>query len=421
MNESVLHPVRLTSSLDRGLRLVFEHKLNQFTDGRLEVREGHWRKNFGCSDQPSLTARLEIHDPRTYRAVLFSGSIGAAEAYAQGWWSSDDLTTLVRIMARNRTASESLDGSLTRLTAVAHRAIHRLRSNQKRQSRRNIAAHYDLGNDFFSLFLDASMTYSCAVFPDSSSSLEEASTNKLELICRKLKLSPSDDLLEIGTGWGSFAIHAAKHYGCRVTTTTISREQYNHATAAIERAGLSSQINVLNIDYRDLPRVLNQQFDKLVSIEMIEAVGQQFLNQYFETCERLVKPGGLMLLQSIVIADELYSSYRRSVDFIQRYIFPGGFLPSVGDIRQRLKDVTAFQVTDFHDITDHYPRTLQLWQSRFRSNWRQLESCGYSTRLLRLWDYYFSYCEGGFLERTIGDVQLVLTKPGDYERRNYNS
>ena len=170
------------------------------------------------------------------------------------------------------------------------------------------------------------------------------------------------------------------------------------------------QINVLNIDYRDLPKVLNQQFDKLVSIEMIEAVGQQFLNQYFETCERLVKPGGLMLLQSIVIADELYSSYRRSVDFIQRYIFPGGFLPSVGNIRQRLNDVTEFQVTDFHDITDHYPRTLQLWQSRFRSNWRQLESRGYSTRLLRLWDYYFSYCEGGFLERTIGDVQLVLTK-----------
>ena len=306
--------------------------------------------------------------------------------------------------------AESLDGSLTRLTAVAHRAIHRLRSNKKGQSRRNIAAHYDLGNDFFSLFLDASMTYSCAVFPDSSSSLEEASTNKLDLICRKLALSPSDELLEIGTGWGSFAIHAAKHYGCRITTTTISREQYNHVTAAIERAGLSHQINVLNIDYRDLPKVLNQQFDKLVSIEMIEAVGQQFLNQYFETCERLVKPGGLMLLQSIVIADELYSSYRRSVDFIQRYIFPGGFLPSVGNIRQRLNDVTEFQVTDFHDITDHYPRTLQLWQSRFRSNWRQLESRGYSTRLLRLWDYYFSYCEGGFLERTIGDVQLVLTK-----------
>ncbi len=365
---------------------------------------------FGSKGSPPLSASLNIHDSRVYRSVLFGGTIGAAEAYAQGWWTADDLTTLVRIMARNRHAAEGLDGTLTRARDLFHRVVHRWRDNRRTQSQRNISAHYDLGNDFFSLFLDPTMTYSCAVFPRDGSTLQEASKHKLDVICRRLDLLPSDELLEIGTGWGSLAMHAAKHYRCRVTTTTISRAQYQYAVAAIEQAGLTDRITVLKVDYRDLPHIVQRQFDKVVSVEMLEAVGQQFLDQYFKVCDQLTKPGGLMLLQSIVIADELYESYRHSVDFIQRYIFPGGFLPSVGDLRRRVPTVTDFEIDDIRDITEHYPPTLRHWRERLQRNWGQLESLGYPSQLLRLWEYYFSYSEGGFLERTIGDVQIALIK-----------
>ena len=217
-------------------------------------------------------------------------------------------------------------------------------------------------------------------------------------------------MLEIGTGWGSLAIHAAANYGCRVTTTTISAEQYRHAVAAVQQAGLEDRVTVLNVDYRDLPHLLDRQFDKLVSIEMLEAVGQRFLDRYFSVCDRLLKPGGMMVLQTIVIADELYETYRRSVDFIQRYIFPGGFLPSVSDIRKRLSSITGLSVSNIDDISDHYPRTLRMWRDRFSANKDHLQALGYSKRLLRLWEYYFCYSEGGFLERSVGDVQFVLTK-----------
>ena len=282
--------------------------------------------------------------------------------------------------------------------------------NWRSQSRRSISAHYDLGNEFFSHFLDSSMMYSCAIFPSESATLEEASRYKIDRVCQKLKLVESDELLEIGTGWGSLAIHAAANYGCRVTTTTISAEQYRHAVAAVEQAGLEDRVTVLNVDYRDLPHLLDRQFDKFVSIEMLEAVGQRFLDRYFSVCDRLLKPGGMMVLQTIVIADELYETYRRSVDFIQRYIFPGGFLPSVSDIRKRLSSITGLSVSNIDDISDHYPRTLRMWRDRFSANKDHLQALGYSKRLLRLWEYYFCYSEGGFLERSVGDVQFVLTK-----------
>ena len=293
-----------------------------------------------------------------------------------------------------------------------HTALHRLRGNRRAQSRRNISAHYDLGNDFFAHFLDPGMTYSCAVFPNRASTLEEASRHKLDLICRRLDLSPADDLLEIGTGWGSLALHAAARYGCHVTTTTISAEQFRHTRAAVSRAGLDGRITVLNADYRDLPQVVRRRFDKLVSVEMIEAVGQRFLDRYLRACDELTKPGGRMLLQGIVIADDRYEAYRRSVDVIQRHIFPGGFLPSLADLRVRLARVTAFRIAGRHDITEHYPPTLRCWRERLAANRAKLEALGYPRRLLRLWDYYFSYCEGGFLERTVGAVQLVLQRTG---------
>ena len=404
------YSARPISRLDRAFRIVFAGKLSHFTNGQLALCDGDWQMTFGSKGSPPLSASLNIHDSRVYRSVLFGGTIGAAEAYAQGWWTADDLTTLVRIMARNRHAAEGLDGTLTRARDLFHRVVHRWRDNRRTQSQRNISAHYDLGNDFFSLFLDPTMTYSCAVFPRDGSTLQEASKHKLDVICRRLDLLPSDELLEIGTGWGSLAMHAAKHYRCRVTTTTISRAQYQYAVAAIEQAGLTDRITVLKVDYRDLPHIVQRQFDKVVSVEMLEAVGQQFLDQYFKVCDQLTKPGGLMLLQSIVIADELYESYRHSVDFIQRYIFPGGFLPSVGDLRRRVPTVTDFEIDDIRDITEHYPPTLRHWRERLQRNWGQLESLGYPSQLLRLWEYYFSYSEGGFLERTIGDVQIALIK-----------
>lgn len=386
-------------------------KLTKLVEGRLEIVDGLWCRTFGQADAAVIHAQLNIYDTRTYRAVIFGGTIGAADAYAQGWWSADDLTALIRIMARNRSAVVGFDGWLTRVAFAFHQIVHRLRSNRKVQNRRNISAHYDLGNDFFSLFLDSSMTYSCAVFPTKSASLKEASKHKLDLVCQKLALANSDHLLEIGTGWGSLAIHAAQEYGCRVTTTTISRQQYEHAQEAVASAGLTDRVTVLNVDYRELPAALDASFEKVVSIEMIEAVGYEFLDQYFTVCNTLTKPGGRMLLQAIVIADELYSTYIRSVDMIQRYIFPGGFLPSVADMKTRLAGSTDFRIDHLEDITAHYPLTLRCWRERFLTNWSSLEAQGYPEHLLRMWEYYFCYCEGGFLERTIGDVQLVLTKP----------
>ena len=397
--------------IDRGCRHLVHRNLSLFTDGEIQVADVIGARTFGAALTPALQARIDVHDPRTYRAIALGGSIGAAEAYADGWWTSDDLTALIRIMARNRDAAKELEGWSTWMAWAVHLASFRLRANRKSQSRRNIAAHYDLGNDFFAAFLDRTMTYSCAVFPDPGSSLEEGSRHKLDLICQKLNLSPQDELLEIGTGWGSLAIHAASRYGCRVVTTTISQEQFSHAIQAVRAAGLEHRVTVLTSDYRDLPTRLGRRFDKVVSVEMIEAVGYDFLDRYFEVCQAMTKPGGAMLLQSIVIADALYETYRRSVDVIQRYIFPGGFLPSTADLRRRIADRTDFRIANLDDITEHYPRTLRLWRQCLVENWSHLRERGYPETLLRMWEYYFCYSEGGFLEETVGDVQLLLSRP----------
>ena len=309
--------------LDRMLRRVVWGRLENLDHGRLVIDDGGNRQEFGRCGEDSLTANIEIRDPRFYRHLVFGGSLGAAEGYIRGYWTCDNLVDLVRIFCRNAAASAGLEGGPARILNAASRIGHWLKRNTPSGSRRNIAAHYDLGNDFFSLFLDETMAYSCAIFPRAESTLHEASVAKFDRICQKLALTADDHVLEIGTGWGGFALHAAKEYGCRITTTTISRKQYEYTRQQVAAAGLSDRVTVLCEDYR----ALTGSFDKLVSIEMIEAVGHQYFDAFFRVCSERLKPHGMMLLQAIVIPDQRYDRYRRSVDFIQRYIFPGGCLP----------------------------------------------------------------------------------------------
>ncbi len=399
------------SPLSWAARQILASQLERIQDGELTFTDGAWSRRFGrVSSASPLRARVSVRDRRAYRRLLAGGTIGGAEAYAHGEWAVDDLTALVRIFARNRTMAAQMDSRLGRWVQPAHRLYHRLRANTVEGSRENIAAHYDLGNDFFHTFLDPTMSYSCGVYPTADASLEQASRFKIDLLCRKLDLRATDDVLEIGTGWGALAMHAAATFGCRVTTTTISTEQFALASERVQRAGLSHLVSVINVDYRHLAS-LERRFDKLVSVEMVEAVGEPFLPTFFEVCGALLKPAGVMALQSIVIADELFDDYRRSVDFIQRYIFPGGFLPSRRLLRELATRGTGANVAQTEDFTMHYARTLADWRRAFLASGRTLRALGYPQYLLRLWDYYFCYCEGGFLERTIGLVQMVLARP----------
>jgi cyclopropane-fatty-acyl-phospholipid synthase len=392
-------------------RLVW-HALNSLEDGCLVVEEGGLRRTFGGSGDNSLRATVQVCDPRFYRLLVLGGSLGAAEAYIRGYWRCEDLVGLIRIFCRNTALTTGMDHIPAWLLRPLRIAVHRMRRNTTSGSRRNIAAHYDLGNDFFSLFLDETLAYSCAVFPTPESTLFEASVAKFDLICRKLELTPADHLLEIGTGWGGFALHAARQYGCRITTTTISRKQHEHAQERIRAAGLADRVTVLLEDYREL----RGSYDKLVSIEMIEAVGHQYFDTYFRVCSERLKPQGIMLLQAIVIPDQKYDRYRRSVDFIQRYIFPGGCLPSVGAICQSIGRATDFRLFHLEDITPHYAETLAHWRRHFLANLDRVRHLGFSEEFIRTWEFYFCYCEGGFRERVIGDVQIVLAKPA-YGRR----
>lgn len=404
---------------ERRFRQAVLTRLGRLERGRLQLVEKGRSWSFGERGRGALKATVHVKAPAFYRAVALGGSVGAGEAYRDGLWSADDLTAVVRILAVNREALEGLEAGFARLAAPLRRWFHRRRANDRRGSRRNIQDHYDLGNDFYSLFLDETMMYSCAVFdgvkvplaaaPDSqqAGALAEASKAKLDLICRKLELGPEDRVLEIGTGWGGFAVHAARHYGCRVVTTTISRQQLEFARERVRREGLEDRVQVLLEDYRDL----TGSFDKLVSIEMIEAVGEKYLDRFFRACSERLRADGMMLLQAIVMADQHYDRYRQGVDFIQRHIFPGAFLPSVGAITDRLARVTDLRLFHLQDITPHYATTLRLWRERFLGKAEALADLGFDQRFRRLWEFYFRYCEGGFQERVIGDVQMLLTKP----------
>ncbi|WP_336407002.1 cyclopropane-fatty-acyl-phospholipid synthase family protein [Gallaecimonas mangrovi] len=374
--------------------------------GRLVIEDVEGQFVFGNA-LPSAT--LKITDGQFYSRALFGGSIGAAESYIEGHWHCDDLTALVRIMVLNLPLLDQLERRLAWLTWPVQRIKHLANRNSRSGSKKNILAHYDLGNTLYKSFLDDSLMYSAAIYPHPDATLEDAQHYRLEQICKKLDLKPGDKVLEIGTGWGGLAIHAAKHYGCHVTTTTISDAQYQEAFERVARAGLSDSIVLLKDDYRDL----GGQFDKLVSIEMIEAVGHKYLPGFFKKCQSLLKPNGVMLIQAITISDQRYDSYARSVDFIQRYIFPGGCLPSNSRMLGLMAKHTDFVVRDLHDFGFDYARTLCQWRERFHGAFDELRRHGFDDRFKRLWDYYLCYCEGGFWERAISVVHLVATRPGN--------
>jgi cyclopropane-fatty-acyl-phospholipid synthase len=399
-------PSGLTGGLTRMARRAVLANLEKLEFGRITLVDDKARLDFGKGGGPNAT--ITISDPRFYSDLAFGGSLGAAEAYMSGFWSADDLTTLVRIIVRNMKVLADMEGGLAVATRPIHGLLHWLRTNTQEGSRRNIAAHYDLGNDFYSLWLDRTMTYSCNIFERVEATIEEAAAAKYERICRKLAIAPEDHVLEIGSGWGGFAIHAAKNFGCRVTTTTISRQQHDYTREHIRQEGLSDRIELLFEDYRNLTGT----YDKLVSIEMIEAVGHHFLDAYFRACSDRLKNDGVMALQAIIITDQVYEAQLRAPDFIKRYIFPGSFIPSISAIVRSAAQATDMRLLDLEDITPHYPRTLRTWRERFFANADAVRALGYSESFIRLWEYYLCYCEGAFLERYIGDVQMIFTKPG---------
>ncbi|MHB1282995.1 MAG: class I SAM-dependent methyltransferase [Metallibacterium scheffleri] len=354
-----------------------------------------------------LTARVDILDPSFYLRVATQGSIGAGEAYMDGLWRSDDLVALMRMLVRHRDRLDTLDSGSARAAGTLLKLWHALRRNSRQGSRRNIAAHYDLGNALFELFLSGDMMYSSAIYAYEGEALEDASRRKLDRVCRKLDLSPTDHVLEIGTGWGGFAIHAARHYGCHVTTTTISREQYDLARARVADAGLSQHVEVVLQDYRDL----DGHYDKLVSIEMVEAIGHQYLDRFFARIAELLKPHGAALLQAITIEDARYRKALREVDFIKRHIFPGSFIPCVSALSGALARSSDLRLVNLEDIGPSYAMTLQAWRQRFLARLPEVRALGYDERFIRMWEFYLAYCEAGFRERALGDVQMLLHRP----------
>ena len=406
-NDNYIHHKK--SSFFSGMsRRFVHHRLKGLTTDQLIISEGDDSWEFGSAKKDvENIAKIFVHDPRCYSEVAFGGTIGAGEAYMKGYWETDDLTGVIRILLRNRKLLNNMDTGLSRFSEPANKLFHWWNRNSKSGSRKNISAHYDLGNEFFRLWLDDSLMYSSAVFEDPLMTLEEASLAKMRKICEKLRLSSSDELLEIGAGWGSLAIYAAKKYGCRVTTTTISQEQYSFVLSRVKEEGLEDQVTVLNKDYRDLIG----QFDKLVSIEMLEAIGHEFIDTYFEKCNELLKPNGRMLLQTITIDHSEYERAKKSVDFIQKYIFPGGCLSSVQVLTDSVTRVSNLFLHHLEEIGLDYAMTIQHWRQRMFERISDIRSLGYSEEFIRMWEFYFCYCEGGFIERAIGDVQLLLLKP----------
>jgi len=395
--------------IDRIARNSIVERLRRIDQGSVRISERGASERFGrSSDRCCLEASVRVHDPRVWSRLAFGGTIAAGETFVEGMWDADDLPAFLRISLRNAHAFDGIDNAWSSVRSCWHRLTHLLRPNSREGSRTNIAAHYDLGNEFFSLFLDETLCYSSAIFPHADTPLLQATLCKFDAVCRKLRLSPSDHLLEIGTGWGGLAIHAARKYGCRVTTATISKEQHAFATRRVQEAGLGDRVAVLLRDYRDLTGV----YDKLVSIEMVEAVGEAYLDEFFARCSQRLAPHGLMLLQAITIGSEHADRYRRSTDFIQRYIFPGGFLPSVGALTSRLGRGNDLRMVHLEDFGLDYAKTLRLWRRRFLDRLDEARALGCSDDFLRLWDYYLAYCEAGFEEARTGVVQTLLAKSG---------
>jgi cyclopropane-fatty-acyl-phospholipid synthase len=384
---------------ERGVRATFR----SIRKGSLVVHDSGFTERFGDPDAEPV--ELTVHDARFYPAIAFDGHLGSGESYAMGWWSVNDLTALVQLMHRNRDTLEALETGWARLLKPVRWLAHALHRNTRSGSRKNIEAHYDLSNEFFQLFLDETMTYSCGIFERPDASLRDASIAKYENMAALMELGPQHHVLEIGTGWGGFAIHAAKEYGCRVTTTTISQQQFDLATERVRDAGLADRVTVIKQDYRDLTGT----YDRLVSIEMIEAVGHEYYGTFFEKCAELLAPGGRMAIQAITIEDRRYEATRREVDFIKKYIFPGSNIPSVTALCMAAS-TTALRLVQANEIGLHYAETLRRWRMAFNENVDRVRELGFDDKFIRLWEFYFCYCEGGFLEGSIGDVQLAFTK-----------
>ncbi|WP_223670624.1 SAM-dependent methyltransferase [Kangiella shandongensis] len=396
---------RKLSAMMRLIRQQVKGHLDQLENGFITVSDP--METYACGAQQSeLAVNLTVRDMDFYRAVAMEGSNGAAQAYIDGKWTVDDLTGLIRILVRNIEVLDDMEGGLAWVKNSILKIWHYFNKNSKDGSRQNIAAHYDLGNDFFKLFLDKHMMYSSAIFTQETTSLEEASELKLTTICEKLALNSGDHLLEIGTGWGGMALFAVKHYGCHVTTTTISNEQYQYAKSRVEEEGLSDKVTVLKADYRDL----TGQYDKLVSVEMIEAVGHQYLDTYTRKCSDLLKPDGLALIQAITIQDYRYQQALKSVDFIKRYIFPGSFIPCVSAVVSSAAKQSDLRLINLEDFGESYAKTLHHWHQRFRDELDEIRKQGFNDEFIRMWEFYFCYCEGGFIEKSISDTHMLFAK-----------
>lgn len=369
--------------------------------GQIHFR-GEWNGTVG--EVSDLEATIEIHNKELIDLIFKNGVLGAAEGYIRGYWSSKHLVEVIQILARNRHVLDKINQNvISQASQLVLKAWYKTRKNSLSGSRKNIAEHYDLSNDFFKLFLDSSMMYSSAVYKHKDMTLEEASDYKKELICQKLQLKPMDHLVEIGSGWGGFAIYAAQHYGCKVTTITISQAQYDEATKRIADVGLSHRVSVQLKDYR----LLEGKFDKLVSIEMIEAVGEQYLSTYFNKCRSLLKPNGLGLIQAITIEDSRYKKALNTVDYIKRYIFPGSFIPCISVLTQAASE-QQLRLKHLEDIGLSYAETIHQWRERFLNAKEHVLALGFDENFIRMWDFYLCYCEGGFKEGVISDVHLLF-------------
>lgn len=390
----------LISSEQDSLPLVLRSLL-KLRHGQI-IFQGGWNGFVG--DSIELSAVVRVHNKKLMELIFKNGVLGAAEGYIRGYWSTDHLVELIQILARNRDVLDKLNQNIiSQASQIFLKAWYKTRKNSIDGSRKNIADHYDLSNDFFKLFLDPSLMYSSAVFKEPSMSLEQASNYKKELICQKLQLKPMDHLVEIGSGWGGFAIYAAQHYGCKVTTITISQAQYDEAVARVEAAGLAHRVDVQLKDYR----LLEGKFDKLVSIEMIEAVGEPYLPTYFQQCRNLLKPNGLVLIQAITIEDARYKKALNTVDYIKRYIFPGSFIPCISVLTQTASE-QKLRLKHLEDIGQSYAQTLHLWRKNFLAAREQVLALGFDENFIRMWDFYLCYCEGGFKEGVISDVHMLF-------------
>ena len=403
-------PIELSKNsliLDKVARKIILGYFKEIKEGQITVKENSDHMVFGeVTPKFPVKATIEVQNSRMYMDIAAKGLNGSADAFIKGWWTCDNLTNLVRIFTRNRDTANKFESGIANLAIWALKLSHSCRRNNLKESLRNIHAHYDLGNEFFSTFLDDTRMYSCAIFTKPESSLHEASITKIDRICKKLNLSPADHLLEIGTGWGGFALYAAKNYGCRITSTTISQEQFIFSENLIKKNGLQDQVTILKKDFREL----EGQFDKLVSIEMIEAIGHRLYKTFFQKCGQLLKPEGLLAIQAITITDNLFHESKDFIDFIKQYIFPGSCIPSISAL---CSAASSSDIKLFHleDITPHYARTLKEWRTNFLKNKSRIKNLGFTNPFIRLWLFYLCYCEGGFIERQIGNVQMVFTKP----------